>query len=72
MNNKEDLTINIQLSPLALKLRCLRKKNEKTIQQVAKAISVTPTQLLKWEIDKEVPDKNDLIKLAEYYKINLP
>ena len=72
MNNKENLTINIQLSPLALKLRCLRMKNEKTIQQVAEAICVTPAQLLKWETDKEVPNKNDLIKLAEYYKINLP
>ena len=72
MNSREDLTINIQLSSIALKLRAARRKKEKTIQQVAKEICVLPAQLLKWETDKEIPGKDYLIKLSKYYNIDLP
>ena len=66
----EELTINIQLSSLALKLRRLRKERGETIEQAAISIGIRPSKLLKWETDKELPSMEQIAMLAVHFGIN--
>lgn len=68
--NNEDLTINIQLSALALKLRRLRKERGETIEQTAASIGTRPSKLLKWETDKELPSLEHIAMLAAHFGIS--
>ena len=65
----EELTINIQLSALALKLRRLRKEKGETIEQTAASIGTRPSKLLKWETDKELPSLEHIAVLAAHFGI---
>ena len=66
----EELTINIQLSALALKLRRLRKEKGETIEQTAASIGTRPSKLLKWETDKELPSLEHIAILAAHFGIS--
>lgn len=65
----EELTINIKLSALALKLRRLRKERGETIEQTAASIGIRPSKLLKWETDKELPSLENIGILAAHFGI---
>ena len=65
----EELTINIKLSALALKLRRLRKERGETIEQTAASIGTRPSKLLKWETDKELPSLEHIAILAAHFGI---
>ena len=67
--SNEELTINIQLSALALKLRRLRKEKGETIEQTAALIGTRPSKLLKWETDKELPSLEHIAVLAAHFGI---
>ena len=67
--SNEELTINIQLSALALKLRRLRKERGETIEQTAASIGTRPSKLLKWETDKELPSLEHIAVLAAHFGI---
>lgn len=69
MSKKEELTYNIQLSELALKLRRLRLSNRFSIAEVAVACKIKPDKLLDYENDRELPTKQKLKVLAEFYKV---
>lgn len=66
----EELTINIKLSALALKLRRLRKEKGETIEQTAASIGTRPSKLLKWETDKELPSLEHIAILAAHFGIS--
>ena len=66
----EELTINRQLSALALKLRRLRKERGETIEQTAASIGTRPSKLLKWETDKELPALEYIELLAMHFGID--
>ena len=66
----EELTININLSALALKLRRLRKERGETIEQTAASIGTRPSKLLKWETDKELPSMEQIAMLAAHFGIS--
>lgn len=70
MSKKEELTYNIQLSELALKLRRLRLSNRFSIAEVAAACKIKPDKLLNYENDRELPTKQKLKVLAEFYGID--
>ena len=69
MSKKEELTYNIQLSELALKLRRLRLSNRFSVAEVAVACKIKPDKLLDYENDRELPTKQKLKVLAEFYKV---
>lgn len=66
----EELTINIELSTFALKLRRLRKGRGETIEQTAASIGTRPSKLLKWETDKELPSLEHIAMLAAHFGIS--
>lgn len=66
----DDLTINVKLSALALKLRRLRKEKGETIEQTAALIGTRPSKILKWETDKELPALDYIELLAMHFGIN--
>lgn len=66
----DDLTINVKLSALALKLRRLRKEKGETIEQTAALIGTRPSKLLKWETDKELPALDYIELLAMHFGID--
>lgn len=65
--SNEELTINIELSTFALKLRRLRKERGETIEQTAASIGTRPSKLLKWETDKELPSLEHISMLAAHF-----
>lgn len=68
--SNEELTINIQISALALKLRRHRKERGETIEQTAASIGTRPSKLLKWETDKELPSLEHIAMLAAHFGIS--
>lgn len=50
-----------------MKLRALRIKRKKTLQQVADEINVTKSALAMYERDERVPRDEVKVVLAEYY-----
>lgn len=62
----ERLTLNIQLSPLALNLRSLRNAKGLTIHQVSKACKIPAIDLWNYETDKKIPSEKIKNRLLEY------
>ena len=50
-----------------MKLRALRNKRKKTLQQVADEINVTKSALAMYERDERVPRDEVKVLLAKYY-----
>ena len=55
---------------LGEKLRKLRRKDRKTMEEASLIFGVSLNTLYRWEHDKAIPRKYMLEKVAEYY--NLP
>ena len=69
MEIEEELTINVKLSALALRLRSLRKKKGESIQDTAEQIGTRPSKLMKWETDKALPSMEELALLANHFGV---
>ena len=62
---KKEITLNIQLSKLALELRSLRVKKHLTYKDVSLACHISVEDVLAYETDKKVPTeatKQDLLE----------
>lgn len=55
----------------AEKLKFLRKKNNLTQEECAKALKVTKGAIAMWETDKRTPDLDMLKFIANYFKVSL-
>ena len=51
----EELTLNIELSPLALKLRTLRLQKNLDFEIVSRFTGISAEDLIAFETDKKVP-----------------
>ncbi len=58
-----EFTANVELSPLAQKLRALRMTKGLTIEQAARRCKVSAKKLFEYENDKSVPTEGELQKL---------
>lgn len=67
MQTNEELTVNIELPPLALKLRTMRLQKGLTMEVVSKVCDVSIDDLYKWEIGKAEPSKEILERLVGFY-----
>lgn len=54
---KEEITLNIQLSPLALKLRTLRIHKRLSTKDLARICNVDEADIIDYETDREVPSE---------------
>lgn len=63
--NSEELTLNIRLSPLALKLRTLRLQKNLSTETVSQLTKITVEDLIAFETDKEVPTEEEKRMLLE-------
>lgn len=64
-----ELTLNIEYSRLALRLRTLRLAKNLTVEQVAKECQMDSNELYDYERDKKVPSIEVLNKLYKYYGV---
>lgn len=55
--NGEELTLNIRLSPLALKLRTLRLQKNLSTETVSQLTKIAEEDIIAFETDKKVPNK---------------
>lgn len=53
------------------RLRELRKRSKKTLQEVANNIEITPQALSLYELEQRQADYNTLLKLAEYFNVSV-
>ena len=58
-----EFTANVELSPLAQKLRALHMAKNLTVEQVARRCKVSVKKLFEWENDKATPTENELQRL---------
>lgn len=61
----EELTLNIQLSPLALKLRTLRLQKKLDFEAVSIVTKIPIEYLIAFETDKKIPTKEEKMALLE-------
>lgn len=54
---------------IGVKIKELREDERLTQKQLAEKISVNPTIISKWELDKKRPIYEDLVKLAKYFDV---
>ena len=64
----EELTLNIELSPLALKLRTLRLQKNLTIETVSQLTKLAVDDLIAFETDKKVPTEEEKQTLFDFLK----
>ena len=55
----EELTLNIELSPLALKLRTLRIQKNLSIETLSNITGIKEEDLISFETDKKVPTEKE-------------
>lgn len=67
MEQKEELTINVQLSRFANMLRKLRHERGLTFREVAVACNIRADRLMRYELDKEIPSMQTIMTLAAFY-----
>ncbi|MCM8710492.1 helix-turn-helix domain-containing protein [Clostridium sp. SYSU_GA19001] len=53
------------------RLRKLRTEKELTQSELGKLLNVTNVGVAKWESDDRFPDKETLIKIADYFNVSL-
>lgn len=53
------------------RLKQLRIAKNMTQEELGKVFNVTNVGVAKWESDDRFPDKNTLIKIADYFKVTL-
>ena len=64
----EDLTLNIELSPIALKLRTLRIQKNLTIETVSQLTKIKVEDLIAFETNKKVPTEEEKQILFDFLK----
>lgn len=64
----EELTLNIELSPLALKLRTLRLQKNLSFETVSQLTGITIEDLIVFETDKKVPTEEEKQTLFNFLK----
>lgn len=69
MEQKEELTINVQLSYFANMLRKLRHERGLTLRDVAVACNIRADRLMRYELDKEIPSMQTIMTLASFYEV---
>ena len=52
---------------LGTNLKTLREKEKKTVEEVSNELSIDVRTLVSWEMNKTVPDMDQLLNLADYY-----
>jgi len=62
----EEITMNILLSPFALKLRKLRIKKGLNYKDVATACRISVADVLSYETDKKTPDESTKRELLNF------
>lgn len=65
---RSELTLNIEYSRLALRLRTLRMAKNITVEQAATACDISAEDLYAYERDKKVPIPRVLDKLYAFYE----
>ena len=63
----EEITLNVQLSPLALKLRTMRLQKGFSVNQVALITKITEEDIIAFECDKKVPSSKEQETLFSFY-----
>ena len=71
MEQKEELTINVQLSRFANMLRKLRHERGLTIRDVAVACNICDDRLARYELDREIPSMQTILTLASFYGVEV-
>ena len=71
MEQKEELTINVQLSHFANMLRKLRHEKGLTIREVADICNIRADRLTRYELDKEIPSMQTIMTLAAFYGVDV-
>lgn len=64
----EELTLNIELSPLALKLRTLRLQKNLDFETISKLTGIAVEDLTAFETDKKIPTEEEKQRLFELLK----
>ncbi len=61
----------METTQMSLFLKDLRKERGLTQEQAAEALFVSSKTLSRWETGATIPDLETLVKLAEYYKVDI-
>lgn len=64
----EELTLNIELSPLALKLRTLRHQKDLDFETLSYLTRISVEDLIAFETDKKVPTTEEKQTLFDFLK----
>lgn len=64
-----ELTMNVKLSPIALKCRALRLQSGKDIKAISQKCGISVDDLLSFETDKKKPTKRQ-IRVLESFCLN--
>ena len=64
----EELTLNIELSPLALKLRTLRLQKNLSIETVSRLTQIAAEDLIAFETDNKIPTEEEKNSLFDFLK----
>lgn len=64
----EELTLNIQLSPLALKLRTLRLKKNLSTETLSILTRIPEEDIIAFETDKKIPTEEEKQILFDFLK----
>lgn len=64
--NSEELTLNIQLSALALRLRRLRMEKHISQKQLAKVCGIDVADIIAFENDKKKPTQKELNAILHF------
>lgn len=65
-----ELTINVQLSTVALKLRALRMQSGIDIVTISKSCGIAKEDILAYEMDKKKPTRRQMKALEQFYLNN--
>jgi len=55
---------------LGTNLQTLRRKENKTVEEISRELSIDVRTLDSWEMNKTVPNLDQLIKISDYYHIS--
>lgn len=67
---KQEITLNVELSGFALKLRRLRMERGLSIENVADACNIRRDRLFRYETDKEIPSMQTILTLASFFGVD--
>lgn len=62
---KEEVTLNIKLSPFALRLRSMRLNKELSLADLSKLTGIPVNDIVSYESDKKTPNKKNFEKIIK-------